>query len=128
MRGALLLISTSKAAARIIPADAGSTFAVLDSICSLADHPRGCGEHSPIFRTPACLPGSSPRMRGAPIHGYRSGNPNGIIPADAGSTGVKNAWSGIGEDHPRGCGEHDASDGATLTVTGSSPRMRGALP
>ena len=50
----------------------------------------------------------------------------GIIPADAGSTAMHARYLRQGGDHPRGCGEHDASDGATLTVTGSSPRMRGA--
>ena len=33
----------------------------------------------------------------------------------------------IGQDHPRGCGEHTAPSDAIGCVSGSSPRMRGAL-
>ena len=50
----------------------------------------------------------------------------GIIPADAGSTGINSACQIDGWDHPRGCGEHVSTNMPTLISAGSSPRMRGA--
>ena len=49
-----------------------------------------------------------------------------IIPADAGSTGSRYTWVPDTKDHPRGCGEHDNYNDCSDSVTGSSPRMRGA--
>ena len=51
---------------------------------------------------------------------------NGIIPADAGSTGDGPSFGAGPRDHPRGCGEHSPSPLSTAMVAGSSPRMRGA--
>ena len=50
----------------------------------------------------------------------------GIIPADAGSTGRDLLFACRLKDHPRGCGEHVKSKGASPFVSESSPRMRGA--
>ena len=72
------------------------------------DHPRGCGEHSPLTTPDQSYPGSSPRMRGAlplpagPVYCRR------IIPADAGSTAAVSRADTLHKDHPRGCGEHGA--------------------
>ena len=72
--------------------------------------------------------GSSPRMRGA--HRWRplGGITSGIIPADAGSTGSMNSRQTNVRDHPRGCGEHHEVLITDVDPSGSSPRMRGALP
>ena len=51
----------------------------------------------------------------------------GIIPADAGSTGQRQGSAVRRGDHPRGCGEHLAVLSAEAGLLGSSPRMRGAL-
>ena len=51
----------------------------------------------------------------------------GIIPADAGSTKAVKRKIGSDEDHPRGCGEHEARKRYLPSLPGSSPRMRGAL-
>ena len=112
---------------RIIPADAGSTSHAAMALRLSQDHPRGCGEHS-VFQMRG-LPslGSSPRMRGAPPAPVSRSEGIGIIPADAGSTWLSNAAKSIGEDHPRGCGEHDCPRTLTPLTGGSSPRMRGAL-
>ena len=72
----------------------------------VADHPRGCGEHTMQDMLPGLQEGSSPRMRGALDLLVDLGARAGIIPADAGSTdglGYGLAWR---VDHPRGCGEH----------------------
>ena len=110
----------------IIPADAGSTCADTYSVSVSGDHPRGCGEHEPFANRSSCWPGSSPRMRGAHIGRPFFVRTGRIIPADAGST---LAWMGGHHDmadHPRGCGEHADAGIYTVSVWGSSPRMRGA--
>ena len=111
----------------IIPADAGSTPHHDRSGPMARDHPRGCGEHRPLYWRKTSERGSSPRMRGAPL-------PLGvictllrIIPADAGSTDKERIASDLLKDHPRGCGEHSCPLAPTLFRAGSSPRMRGAL-
>ena len=73
-------------------------------------------------------PGSSPRMRGAPVVCADLDQDAGIIPADAGSTLGLAVPSYSLEDHPRGCGEHLCAMVMEPLVGGSSPRMRGALP
>ena len=65
-------------------------------------------------------------MRGARKLTVYMTNPDGIIPACAGSTtcvqiGVNRKW-----DHPRMCGEHGASCYQRLFTAGSSPHVRGA--
>ena len=91
----------------IIPADAGST-------------------PPTNFRWKA-WPGSSPRMRGAPDQETFVMTKIGIIPADAGSTNRLRRLPARNGDHPRGCGEHPPSGLPLPSLSGSSPRMRGAL-
>ena len=50
-----------------------------------------------------------------------------IIPADAGSTRNVPRRSLWYKDHPRGCGEHLFLNKPSSLLSGSSPRMRGAL-
>ena len=70
--------------------------------------------------------GSSPHVRGAPLHGGAARARPGIIPACAGSTDWQTTRLAFARDHPRMCGEH------TITLTngdkqqGSSPHVRGA--
>ena len=71
---------------RIIPADAGSTDAIMECLTDSEDHPRGCGEHGTQLYTVHPAEGSSPRMRGAPGGGESTDAFPRIIPADAGST------------------------------------------
>ena len=70
--------------------------------------------------------GSSPRMRGARARRYRFRSDRGIIPAYAGSTVLGRKRALLWRDHPRVCGEHDASTETSRLRSGSSPRMRGA--
>ena len=65
-------------------------------------------------------------MRGALIQDVKWAAGGGIIPADAGSTGIVQLVSTLTKDHPRGCGEHPIVGGVSNPVLGSSPRMRGA--
>ena len=72
----------------IIPAYAGSTLRRQGPHQEQKDHPRVCGEHlsQPVWSP--LVPGSSPRMRGAPGLFRRWRLLAGIIPAYAGSTTV----------------------------------------
>ena len=79
----------------IIPADAGSTdYKRLEGVL-YEDHPRGCGEHGSGPSFGGGPSGSSPRMWGAP--GLLSGriDVDRIIPADAGSTFGRVAFSHV---------------------------------
>ena len=67
MRGARDLVDPVVYRVRIIPADAGSTFAHYVLAIGHWDHPRGCGEHVPVGVELKPATGSSPRMRGAPV-------------------------------------------------------------
>ena len=91
------------------------------------DHPRGCGEHPPIYTATWSASGSSPRMRGARDVGHFPLVVFGIIPADAGSTVRREEAGEAHQDHPRGCGEHLGGAARAGHAAGSSPRMRGAL-
>ena len=126
MRGARQLLPGFHKLLRIIPADAGSTMPDVTNMVTWRDHPRGCGEHSSSIWCAWSNRGSSPRMRGA-RHIY-TGLParHGIIPADAGSTFRPWLLDAVAWDHPRGCGEHQATALRMMADLGSSPRMRGA--
>ena len=65
MRGARCVGMHHSLAARIIPADAGSTPVGRVSAVESGDHPRGCGEHCGLYVMATSTIGSSPRMRGA---------------------------------------------------------------
>ena len=65
VRGAAMRYEVGGEYERIIPARAGSSWAV-SRICSRSqDHPRACGEQVLCTEEPECLIGSSPRVRGA---------------------------------------------------------------
>ena len=126
MRGALYEIISNDVQKRIIPADAGSTRLRCRYRAIFQDHPRGCGEHDQTLIQELFQKGSSPRMRGAHCLVAKAGKPQGIIPADAGSTMGADTVRLTDGDHPRGCGEHLSSSIANIRAWGSSPRMRGA--
>ena len=132
--------------AGIIPACAGSTPARYPAWQRLRDHPRMCGEHTPMAAAHTCLEGSSPHVRGARMRTRTGASYPGIIPACAGSTESENrlsacAWDHprmcgehsiiffyaiLSRDHPRMCGEHDALTTVPEGTLGSSPHVRGA--
>ena len=109
----------------IIPAYAGNTRRSSNAPSPTRDHPRVCGEHTPLVECPVTDQGSSPRMRGTPRIGVESAASPGIIPAYAGNTGVIDLTGQRFEDHPRVCGEHSHELEHVVALQGSSPRMRG---
>ena len=126
MRGALQARYHHIRRQRIIPADAGSTVRADCRLVRRQDHPRGCGEHSDGVWDSKWGKGSSPRMRGAPKWKCEDSRPQGIIPADAGSTCPTCSRPATREDHPRGCVEHSSRPLLEAFSWGSSLRMRGA--
>ena len=125
MRGTRLDGYRANTGIGIIPAYAGNTSVPSPIVRDWRDHPRVCGEHvssSPQRRIP---PGSSPRMRGTPRGECDRCHFRGIIPAYAGNTSTCTSRGVMRGDHPRACGEHPFRRCKSVTLTGSSPRMRG---
>ena len=125
-RGALLYMLASTSERGIIPAYAGSTCRRSAGPERRWDHPRIRGEH-PVKMPPKLrTSGSSPHTRGALLGTTQIHALPRIIPAYAGSTGVRRSHPAHLQDHPRIRGEHSLSTSSTLTGAGSSPHTRGA--
>ena len=110
---------------RIIPAHAGQTGCWAWRWGARRDHPRACGANGTFSVAHARGAGSSPRMRGKLPVGGALASRGRIIPAHAGQTQCSihgRAWS---PDHPRACGANSNKGSATVSASGSSPRMRG---
>ena len=126
MRGARYEPAEGEGHEGIIPAYAGSTPSASPKPSSKRDHPRVCGEHGDRVKLKGGQQGSSPRMRGARCRGEGMWRHAGIIPAYAGSTLNSTRLFASRKDHPRVCGEHVGPFLMSMTLVGSSPRMRGA--
>ena len=110
---------------RIIPAHAGQTSTCPSKNAVPPDHPRACGANVLVLTAGKSRAGSSPRMRGKLLEGFRLSINARIIPAHAGQTGSVGEPEGREPDHPRACGANDVAIPRTLAKSGSSPRMRG---
>ena len=106
MRGTHDNFTDSVAQMGIIPAHAGNTSLIRHYEQNLGDHPRACGEHWLAARRVERRAGSSPRMRGTPLHDLVFRCQRGIIPAHAGNTSIGRSKFRSSWDHPRACGEH----------------------
>ena len=127
VRGARRQVETHALRWGIIPACAGSTYRSSRTALCPRDHPRMCGEHHVVFHFQSSLMGSSPHVRGARCGVPCTNSSIGIIPACAGSTPPTIARRFSSGDHPRMCGEHPGITRISLSSTGSSPHVRGAL-
>ena len=105
LRGTRIAAKKEISASGIIPALAGNTANCFQSLATLRDHPRACGEHRSYDEYHAIELGSSPRLRGTLSDTGGGGLHWGIIPALAGNT----------MDAPA----------AFQRTAGSSPRLRG---
>ena len=88
-------------------------------------HPRVCGENGPSIPIDGMSVGSSPRMRGKLYQVARDPYHTGLIPAYAGKTRTRGMDECGCRAHPRVCGENLFVSHPRLSLTGSSPRMRG---
>ena len=84
------------------------------------------GEHAVYADEVLDVQGSSPHARGARCRADEAAERPGIIPACAGSTGLKMSPITTARDHPRMRGEHDNADGKNYVLLRSSPHARGA--
>ena len=128
VRGALIFRTTPSRGAGLIPARAGSTRLRSCGLPWWWAHPRPCGEHVNLSRGSRIVEGSSPPVRGAPVHGQRVAQLHGLIPARAGSTRCRRMPVKAFRAHPRPCGEHRMSCVSLQRRAGSSPPVRGAPP
>ena len=94
-------------------------------MCCCPDHPRACGANGVEWNDTTSGGGSSPRVRGKPRQSCRTPNHLRIIPARAGQTLIGLRACGPAADHPRACGANSKPSSDELTITGSSPRVRG---
>ena len=110
---------------RITPACAGNSSRFSFSHPYSKDHPRVCGEQMKTSDTLQVGMGSPPRVRGT-VDAAQPQHPHGrITPACAGNR--CRCWPGSPprRDHPRVCGEQNASFLVYWRHRGSPPRVRG---
>ena len=109
----------------LIPAHAGKTSTVRCASSRARAHPRSRGENLfPPFAMPVTS-GSSPLTRGKPLHGDVPSHCEGLIPAHAGKTGLRDLLCGLRQAHPRSRGENRAHWWGVRIGRGSSPLTRG---
>ncbi len=125
VRGPVLREEPRPGNARIIPARAGTSAELFDSLLPVWDHPRACGDQALSLRCASNSMGSSPRVRG-PVELLQSVDVLlRIIPARAGTSRPDGGQGDYGRDHPRACGDQrDYGENAYFGL-GSSPRVRG---
>ena len=110
---------------RIIPARAGFTPSRAVPRAPDPDHPRSRGVYSGWRGLSFALRGSSPLARGLPSRFRVCVLFDGIIPARAGFTRVRDARHRPPANHPRSRGVYSICRQAGKTYTGSSPLARG---
>ena len=110
---------------RIIPARAGQTASLPKGFILLPDHPRACGANPDSGGMNTMPNRSSPRVRGKPIVWSGLFLRRRIIPARAGQTQWREPEHNAPADHPRACGANSNKGSATVSASGSSPRVRG---
>ena len=125
VRGKHSIVSPPEHRRRITPARAGKTCAGDPAAGRHEDHPRACGENLPLRMPSRPLGGSPPRVRGKPDALCARGQRRRITPARAGKTLRRRGVRGMGEDHPRACGENASPARPVFRPGGSPPRVRG---
>ena len=108
-----------------IPAYAGKTRGEKDAGQFGEEHPRVCGENNVSAEVEGLKNGTSPRMRGKPAQSHQPDASTRNIPAYAGKTPLSPLALLAAKEHPRVCGENPLPAGRCVTVSGTSPRMRG---
>ena len=125
MRGKGTRIRQNLERVGITPAYAGKSYRCLVRSCFPEDHPRVCGEKEDMKKAGLNPIGSPPRMRGKACSACFHLRYLGITPAYAGKSQLDPFRSGLGQDHPRVCGEKCAWFWFRPLNWGSPPRMRG---
>ena len=124
-RGTLSYIRDIAACSGLIPARAGNTHRRRLECASRRAHPRSRGEHYAPYSSAVGNTGSSPLARGTRSFHPRACRWDGLIPARAGNTGLKDSQGLNVRAHPRSRGEHVDGQGCSVLAVGSSPLARG---
>ena len=129
VRGKVRLCYICPACPGITPACAGKSCSSRRCCGCRWDHPRACGEKSPMYRFFSSGQGSPPRMRGKVLGAGEGRDGVGITPAYAGKRKMREWIPSACRDHPRVCGEkfHPASDRKLGRVRGTK-RSSGPAP
>ena len=112
---------------RITPACAGKSSELMSKSGTSGDHPRVCGEKSPMVICAGCCKGSPPRVRGKGYVKATRASRRGITPACAGKSHLVTRRDDVIRDHPRVRGEKILSQSACLRSIGSPPRTQGKV-
>ena len=125
MRGKAPVGGSVEVPGGITPAYAGKRPTIPRGESFRSDHPRMCGEKSPL-KSPLAMPsGSPPRVRGKVSFFLSMLSPQRITPAHAGKSRRCSSSHWTSRDHPRACGEKTGNDKLSPPSLGSPPRMRG---
>ena len=127
VRGKHTFFTSSTENRRITPACAGKTHAAQCHVVKCSDHPRVCGENSPMRKSGFSRVGSPPRVRGKRAFKHELVCRERITPACAGKTLTSLLAPAHFTDHPRVCGENLSSGLIFSLAFGSPPRVRGKL-
>ena len=87
-----------------------------------------CGEKKTDGKHEYAVWGSPPHVRGKAVQRPEPESATGITPAYAGKSLFFWPFAAGRWDHPRVCGEKDATAYAKEVAKGSPPRMRGKAP
>ena len=127
VRGKLCTLLRVELLNGITPACAGKTYELKEPLIISWDHPRVCGENMFERVLTVYMRGSPPRVRGKPCPAPPPVASPGITPACAGKTILQFFLTMKERDHPRVCGENEATLKKNTAVPGSPPRVRGKL-
>ena len=125
VRGTSSISNQSHRLGRFIPACAGNMPSRTTDLATNSVHPRVCGEHYVLPKVTNIITGSSPRVRGTFYLGIRKLSKLRFIPACAGNMIYRALFCDSISVHPRVCGEHIRISSHLVTLSGSSPRVRG---
>ena len=128
MRGKPIQAVVTACFRRNIPAYAGKTRTQTGFTINQLEHPRVCGENRYTTLRKSYANGTSPRMRGKPEYTTVRNTQRRNIPAYAGKTHATAQKCWFPTEHPRVCGENSGVCVNSVTITGTSPRMRGKRP
>ena len=127
MRGKGPAMSPGHITCGITPAYAGKSAGRRGVVHALGDHPRVCGEKSPLPDPERIFQGSPPRMRGKGHVFFQLFPAHRITPAYAGKRALHRKHHCQCQDHPRVCGEKAVDRIRARSIKGSPPRMRGKV-
>ena len=125
LRGTRELAAPRDDTHRFIPAPAGNAHERCALASPAAVHPRACGERVNLGVSLLLGGGSSPRLRGTPVHDMSPFSMLRFIPAPAGNAPPASENRLAPPVHPRACGERFWQQRRTTGASGSSPRLRG---